>query len=211
VADVNIETNDYVTGLQLAKIAATHAGTPCRAGVITGLATVTVLAQRNKGLIDGLKQAGCQILATQQDQDTADSAKAIADAWKTKYGNEMNVLAVYTDNSALGAMSSTDQSFNPYIVSFNGDDGAIQAMRKPSSRFVADGVVLFPEIGNGIGVAAGDLLAGVKLPKTIISRMRIVTPSNVGSYQSYAARLRVPMQVAFVREGNETVLQATQP
>jgi ribose transport system substrate-binding protein len=206
-ADVNFQTDDYEAAVKLAKYAAQRAGKPCRAGIIEGLPTVQILADRNRGMEDGLKQSGCEILAKQEDKNTSASAKQISDAWKTRYGSQMNVLLTYTDNSTLGAMASVGNGFDPIMTGFNGDDPAIQAIKKKGSHFVATGALMSPEIGNGIASAAAQLLAGKALPKRIITPLKIVTTENVSSYQPYATRLSAPMRVTFANEGDKTVLE----
>jgi ribose transport system substrate-binding protein len=208
-SSVNFQSNDFPVAMQIAHYAAKRVGKPCNVGIIQGIPVVTILNQRDKGLAAGARKAGCTILEQQVDKtDSPSGAKAIADAWKTKYGSKMNLVLTYADNVALGVVASLCGSFQPYITGFNGDTVNIKLMTK-NSRFIATGALLSPEIGNGMAWAAAQLLGGTKLPSNVITPYKIVTTENVQTYQPYERRLKAPMKVQFVKQGGSFVLKTT--
>jgi hypothetical protein len=55
--------------------------------------------------------------------------------------------------------------------------------------------------------AAYQVLNGKKVPRTIAAPYFQVTGANVGSYKSYAQRLKRAMKVSFVKKGSGYVLK----
>jgi ribose transport system substrate-binding protein len=206
---VNFQSNDFPVAEQIAEYAAKRVGKPCNVGIMQGIPVVAILNERNKGLASGARKAGCKILEQQVDKtDSPAGAKVISDAWKTKYGSKMNLVLTYADNVALGVVASVGGDFQPYITGFNGDTINIRQMGK-GSKFIATGALLSPEIGNGMAYAASQLLDGKRVPSTVTAPYKIVTTENVSSYPPYEARLKAPLKVRFVKQGDAFVLKTT--
>lgn len=206
----SIESNDQAAATQIAKYAGAQVGKPCKVGIIQGPPVVPVLNNRNIGYAAGAKAAGCEILDQQINQnDQPATATAIANTWKTKYGNDMNLILAYNDPTAFGALAAVSGSWQPKVTGMNGDEPNIQAVK--DGKQLADGAVGFPELGNGILWAAVEALKGHKLPKLITHKIVIWTKANVDKYVTYNQRLTKPMDVKIAKEGGKYVLNATLP
>lgn len=184
------------------------AGKPCKVGLILGVPVVEVLAARNRGLEQGAKKAGCQILAKAVNQtDVTAGAAPIISAWKTRFGKEMTGVFAYNDPSALAVVAASDSNFDPVVTGSNGDSLAIDAIRH--GRMVA--TMGFPsvETGNGMAWVAYQILHKRKAPQNITALYERITKDNVGKYVTFEERLRKPMTVRFVKRGGLTILTAT--
>ena len=194
--DVNLKANDFQATQVLAKYAAKKAGKPCKVGVMQGFQVVPILKRRADGYKKGAVDAGCEILDVQTDQDdTTQKATEIAQAWRTRFGKDMNVVLANNDPYALSVAAQSTGSFHPVIVGMNGDANAITAIKQ--GRLAASAALLSPELGNAQVYAAWQLLHHKKVPRTINAPYKIITKANVNTYKSYAERLRAPMTVSF--------------
>ena len=92
------------------------------------------------------------------------------------------------------------------IVGVNGDAPNIKAIN--AGQIAATAALLSPEIGNGMGYAAKQLIDGKKLPTNVAANYFQVTKENIGDYKSYEDRLTAPMKVTITGSGNDGVLDA---
>jgi ribose transport system substrate-binding protein len=201
----HVRSNDREAAAALVEYAVTQLDGPCKVGIIQGLSVVPVLNERNLGYEEGAKAAGCEILDQQESQDDQPAtATAIANTWKTKFGDEMNLILAYNDPTAFGAIAATGADWSPKVVGMNGDDPNIQAVK--DGQQLADGAVDMPAIGNAILYAAYLALTGEELPPNLDSDITIVTPENVAEYKTYDERLKSAMDVEFVEQSDGSYL-----
>jgi ribose transport system substrate-binding protein len=208
----NFQYEDKGSGTQLAKLVAAELkkqGKPCAVGIIQGIPVVDILRARNEGLEAGAKAAGCKVLEKQVNQkDNSDGARPIADAWKTKYGSKMTAILAYNDPSALGALSASGGSFKPIVTGMNGDQLALDALKRGS--LFATAAVPNVEVGASMAYAAWlKLVKKQAVPKQVNFPLQIVTKANVGTYKGWDVRLKGPVpKVTFVTAGGRTTMRS---
>jgi ABC-type sugar transport system substrate-binding protein len=208
----NFQYAEAPAARRMARMAAARVkqqGKDCNVGIIQGIPVVTILDARNRGFESGARSAGCRILEKQiNDKDSADGARPIAEAWKTKWGSEMTVLLTYNDPSALGAISTFSGSFRPLVASINADPAALQAIR--AGTMLATSTIPNAEVGNAIAYAAHQhLVRKQRVPKQLVAGVDILTRANVGRYVPWEVRNRRAMSVRFVRQGGQWRIKTT--
>jgi ribose transport system substrate-binding protein len=207
---MNFQVNDREAAEQAATALAEKLGPGCGNGapvaIIEGIPQAEVLKARNDGLAAGAKAAGCKIVAHQVNaKDSADGARPIVDAWKTKYGASLKGILAYNDSSAIGAASATGGKFKPVITGINADQPGVDAVK--DKRVLATWDLRTPEIGNGMAWAAYQLLTKKSLPKTVNVEMVKVSDENVGGYPTNEDRLKAPMKVSIEERDGKAFLQ----
>ena len=208
----NFQYNDDTAIANIAKLAAAEAkkeGKPCNVGIIQGIPVVNILNARNVGMEKGAKAAGCTILEKQvNQQDNNSGALPIVQAWKTKYGSKMTVILAYNDPSAEGAIAAKSGDFQPIVTGMNGDPDGLAAVKNGS--MFATGAVPNVELGEAMAQVANLAIAHKAFPKTVWFNFEIIDKNNVGSYKSWADRLKAgPLKIAFVTKGGKTFVQTT--
>jgi len=209
----NIETNDQEAAKELAEYAAEalkEEGTPCAVGIIQGLEVVNILQNRNLGLEEGAKAAGCKILDKQVNQeDTSAGARPIASGWATKYGSEMTVVLAYNDPSALGASSARQGDFDPVITGMNGDPEGLEAVEQ--GRLLATMKEPVVPIGNVLAQVAYDTaVSKEEVPETIWLSYDLLDSETIKTHPTLAEELESPMSVAWEKQGDRYLATATQ-
>lgn len=190
----------------LAKLAADtakKAGKTCGVGLIQGVSFVQILKARNDNLEAGAKAAGCKILERQVNQkDSADGARPIVQAWKTKWGSKMTVILAYNDPSAEGAAAVVGGGFDPVITGMNGDPAAIQAVK--AGEILATTTIPNPEVGSGFAYGMYQLLVkDQKVPVEVSSSAYVLTKSNASKYVPWSVRNKKPLAVRFANVGGK--------
>lgn len=209
---VNFQVNDEASAEKAATALADELGPNCGGGakvaLIQGIPQAEVLKARNDGLAAGAKAAGCEIVAQQVNaKDSADGARPIVDAWKTKYGADLKGILAYNDSSAIGAAAAVGGDFKPIITGINADQPGVEAVK--DGRVLQTWDLRTPEIGNGMAWAAYQLLSGKgDLPKTINVEMVEVSKDNVVGYPTNEDRLKAPIAVSIEDRNGEAFLQA---
>jgi ribose transport system substrate-binding protein len=209
---MNFQVNDREAAEQAASALAEKLGPGCGGGaqvaIIEGIPQAEVLKARNDGLAAGAKAAGCKVVAHQVNaKDSADGARPIVDAWKTKYGAALKGILAYNDSSAIGAASASGGDFKPVITGINADQPGVDAVK--DRRVLATWDLRTPEIGNGMAWAAYQLLTKKSVPKTVNVEMVKVSDENVGDYPTNEDRLKAPMKVSIEERDGEAFLKAT--
>jgi ABC-type sugar transport system substrate-binding protein len=210
-AAVNFQTNDGESAENAANALAEALGADCGDGasvaIIQGIPQVEVLKERNEGLAAGAKAAGCTIVAQQVNaKDSADGARPIVDAWKTKYGADLKGILAYNDSSAVGAAAAINGDFKPLVTGINADQPGVDAVK--DGRVLQTWDLRTPEIGNGMAWAAHELLTGnTGLPKTINVEMVEVSKDNVDGYPTNEDRLKAPLSISIEERDGESYLK----
>lgn len=210
-AAVNFQTNDGESAENAATTLADALGPDCGDGasvaIIQGIPQVEVLKERNEGLAAGAEAAGCTIVDQQVNaKDSADGARPIVDAWKTKYGADLKGILAYNDSSAIGAAAAVNGDFKPVVTGINADQPGVDAVK--DGRVLQTWDLRTPEIGNGMAWAAHQLLTGADdLPKTINVEMVEVSKDNVEGYPTNEDRLKAPLTVSTEERDGESYLK----
>ena len=139
--------------------------------------------------------AGVNIVEVQTNQFvTPDGAAEIANAWKVQYGSDLAGIWTFNDTSAVGVASTFDDSFNPVLVSINGQPEAIPLL----AEGVIDATYDLQQdmIARGLAYAAIAAVCGDPLPEDIWIDSLPLTPENAGDWVNPADRGLAPLVTA---------------
>lgn len=205
----NIETDDRAAGEEIAKYAAEkleEEGKPCKVGIIQGLEVAHVLHERNVGLEQGAKDAGCEILEKQVNQDdSAAGARPIASAWGTKHGADMTAILAYNDPSALGAIAARNGDFMPVVTGMNGDQEGLEAVE--DGRMLATQFEPVVEMGATVAQLAYDsVINEEEVPAEVINRYQLLTKDTIEGHRTLEEELSSPMAITITQEGDQYVV-----
>lgn len=204
----NFQVNNYESAQAAAALVAKTVGAASQVAIIQGLPVVGVLAARNQGFAEGAKAAGLTVVAEQvNEKDSADGARPIVDAWKTKFGADLKGILAYNDPSALGAASAVGGDFAPVVVGINGDAEGVAAVK--DGRLLATWDFSPVELGNGLAWGAHQVLTGQALPKQVDVEMKMIDKTNADSWKPTADRLAAPMKVSIEERGGKSYLIVT--
>lgn len=160
------------------------------------------------GFKSGAKTSGLNLVATSVDTNISPaSTRALALAFKDKFGSALKGIYVFTDTTALGAASARSGSFTPLVVTVQTDDSTIEAIK--AGRLAATFDIHVPQDGHITAWAAEQLLCGRHIPSRIFVGKGVfsVDSSNVARYRSMADQTKLPFTVKLVKdsEGNWAV------
>ncbi|TFB75424.1 sugar ABC transporter substrate-binding protein [Cryobacterium glaciale] len=178
-------SNFQVTNYESAQQAATYIGENVDATAnvvqIEGVPTVGVLDARNNGFRDGAKATGLNILASEVNGlDTADGSRPIVDAWKSRFGTDIQAIFAYNDDSALGAASAKSGDFDPIVIGMNGSQEGVDGVK--DGRLAATFDFHPVQLGMGLGWAAHELAEGRTIPATVVMDSTLITSANASSW-----------------------------
>jgi ribose transport system substrate-binding protein len=194
---VNFAGSDHDSAAEAAGLIAGEVGEGAGVVQIEGVPVVGVLDARNKGFAAGAEKHGLDLLAHQiNDKDSADGARPIVDAWKSRFGSDIKAIFAYNDPSALGAASAVGGGFKPVVVGMNGSAEGVQAVR--DGRLLATFDFHPVEVGMGLGWAAVQIAAGETLPETVQTTSTMITADNVGEWIPVEEALKRKTEVKVV-------------
>lgn len=202
-------SNFQVTNFESAKEAATlieeAVGPKANVAQIEGLPIVGVLDARNRGFKEGAAELGQTILASQVNEtDGADGARAIVDAWKARFGSEIQAVFAYNDPSAIGVASAKSPEFDPVVIGMNGDADGIKAVE--DGRLLATFDFHPVQVGYSLGWGAHELATGKKLPATVTLEATMIDKSNVDEWVPVKDLLKKKFDVSIKGEGDSAKL-----
>lgn len=205
-------SNFLVTNFEAAKSAAQliedAVGPNAKVAQILGLPAIGELNSRNTGFEEGAAERGQEILAAQINEiDSADGARPIVDAWRTRFGSDIQAIFAYNDPSALGAASAKSPEFDPVIVGFNGSEEGVAAVR--DGRLLATFDQHPVLMGAGLGWAAVHVVRGGKLPETVVLEATPITADNVEDWESTSDLLEKTFDVSIDEGSDPAVLVVT--
>jgi ribose transport system substrate-binding protein len=207
----DFQTTDNQAAQQAVRAVVAKLGGSCgNVAIIQGSPQNLALKARNDGFATAANAAGCKIVAQQINPlDDPAGGRKIADALKAKYGSKLRAIFANNDESATGAASAFGAGFKPVMVSINGDQSGIDAVRR--GQVVATFDYRPVEIGNAMAVAVDQIIRDKrKLPPTIKVEMTKYDSQNVGQWVPPSKQLAAPLKVTFTSSGSSTVLQTTQ-
>lgn len=198
-------TNIQVTNFESAEAAATlieeAVGPNAQVAQIEGLPSVGVLDARNRGFAAGAEALGQTILASQVNElDSADGARPIVDAWKSRFGSEIQAIFAYNDPSAIGAASAKSPEFDPVVIGMNGDADGVAAVK--DGRLLATFDFHPVQVGNALGWAAHQLHLGETLPETLTVEATMITAENADEWVPVADLLQKRFDVSIDDSGD---------
>lgn len=204
----NFQMTNFEAAEDAARLIAETVGKGAGVVSIQGIPAVGVLDARNKGFAAGAEEHGLNVLAEQiNDTNNADGARPIIDAWKSRFGAEIEAVFAYNDLSALGAASANTDDFSPVVIGMNGEAEAVDA--------VADGRLLATynmhpvEMGAALGWGAMELAGGRTLPATVVYELTLLTADNLDTWHSPAEMLQKKIAVEIVEENGVAKLKTT--
>lgn len=206
-------SNFLVSNFEGSKVAAEmiadEFGEGAAVGMVEGLPTIGELKARSDGFNAGVEEFGLDLIASQINEiDSADGARPIADAWKSRFGAELQAIYAYNDPSALGVASAVGGDFNPLIIGFNGSIEGVEAVRDGRIHATFDQHPVF--MGAGLGWAAIELIEGRTLPETVLLDATPVTAETVDSWESPDDQLKKSWDVSIDESGDDAILVVTE-
>jgi ABC-type sugar transport system substrate-binding protein len=138
------------------------------------------LVERAEGFAAGAQEAGLDVVDTEIDPTISpEGGGRIANGWKQQYPDLEGVL-VYGDPAGLGVQSAVDGSWDPVVMSMNGEVAAIEAVATGSLAATYD---LVPVVhGYALAYAAEQAFCGEELPSELKIDIVQVDESNVESW-----------------------------
>lgn len=202
-------SNFQVTNFESAEAAATlieeTVGPNANVAQIEGLPSVGVLDARNRGFAAGAEALGQTILASQVNElDGADGARPIVDAWKSRFGAEIQAIFAYNDPSAIGAASAKSPDFDPVVIGMNGDADGVAAVK--DGRLLATFDFHPVQVGAALGWAAHQLFLGETLPETVTLEATMITAENADEWVPVSELLQKSFDVSIQEEGGSAKL-----
>lgn len=204
----NFQVTNFEAAESAAKLIEEAVGPDAKVAQIEGLPSVGVLEARNEGFRQGAADLGQEILASQVNElDSADGARPIVDAWKSRFGAELQAIFAYNDPSALGAASAVDETFKPVIIGMNGDVDGVQAVE--DGRLLATFDFHPVQLGAGLGWAAVEAANGRPLPETVVIEATTITADTADEWSPVSELLTKTFDIKIVEDGGVSKLEAT--
>ena len=175
-------------------------------GVLAGPPVADVLVDRNTGFDTGVAASGLSVLDRQEGnpQQPDVSGRQIADAWRTQFGDRMQGILSFNDETAVGVVSAFADGFRPVVVSINASQAGVELVR--SGAVAATWSLVPVEYGHLLAWAAQEAAAGRELPPVINIEMPRVDAGNVGSWTPPQERIGQPFTVELEDRGGESYL-----
>lgn len=204
----NFQMTNFEAAKDAARLIEETVGKNANVVSIQGIPAVGVLDARNRGFAEGAAERGQTVLAEQiNDTNNADGARPIVDAWKSRFGNEIQAIFAYNDLSALGAASAKTDDFNPVVIGMNGEAEAVAAVE--DGRLLATYNMHPVEMGAALGWGAMELANGRTLPEKVVYELTLLTAENVDEWHSPEDLLQKSITVEIVEEDGVARLKTT--
>ena len=160
------------------------------------------LIERAEGFAAGAEAAGLEVLDTEIDTAISpESAEQIAVGWRAQFPDLDGVL-VFGDPSGIGVQAATDDSWDPVIMSINGEVAAVDAVEAGSLAATYD---LLPIIhGYLLAYAADQAWCGNELPEEIVISTVQVDESNVDAWTPLDEQRELPFSVELEESDGRT-------
>jgi ABC-type sugar transport system substrate-binding protein len=207
--DIAFNNNDYASARNAALSVARKIGKPCgNVAIVMGFPGVYSLNNRNRGLVAGALAAGCKIVDRQISKNDQVDARKIVDGWKTKYGETLNGILCYNDETASSATSAFDSGFHPFVNGINATDPGINGVKRGQILETWD--IRPVEMGNAVAWAADQLVAKKQHPpRTVTVQMTRVTKANLASFRTVKTRLKSAVNVRIGHKDGRPILVTT--
>lgn len=204
----NFQVGNFESAKEAAQLIEDTVGPNAKVVSIEGIPSVGVLDARNRGFAEGAAALGQTVLASQVNEtNNADGARPIIDAWKSRFGSEIQAVFAYNDLSALGAASAVTDKFNPVIIGMNGEAEAVAAVK--DGRLLATYNMHPVELGAGLGWGAIELAKGGTLPEKVEYSLTLVTADNADEWIPVDELLTKKIDVKIVEENGTAKLETT--
>lgn len=208
-AATDVEPPNLEAATQVTHYLATKVGPGAKVAAILAPTYQEGLVARNLGFTQTAKAAGLQVVATQTTNNPSapDPGRTAADAFKQQFGSALKGIFAAFDPNGLGAASATGDSFQPAVVSLNGDVDAIQAVRAGRLAATAD----FQPVAAGAALFYGahGALCGTHLPATIDYDSVLITKSNVARWRPWSEQIASGFKVTLQNRGGQEYLDTT--
>ncbi|MCB1273997.1 MAG: sugar ABC transporter substrate-binding protein [Leucobacter sp.] len=205
----NFQVTNYESAESAASLIEETVGPNAKVAQIEGLPIVGVLDARNRGFAAGAEALGQTILASQINElDSADGARPIVDAWKSRFGSEIQAIFAYNDQSAIGAASAKSDDFNPIVIGMNGDSDGVAAVK--DGRMLATYDFHPVQMGAGLGWAAHQLVLGETLPETVVLEAAMITKDNADQWIPVDEWLKKSFDVSIEDVNGTSMLKVTE-
>jgi ABC-type sugar transport system substrate-binding protein len=138
------------------------------------------LVERAEGFAAGAEDAGFEVVDTQIDPTISpEGGEEIANGWKQQFPDLDGVL-VYGDPAGLGVQAAVDDTWDPVVMSMNGEVAAIDSVEAGTLAATYD---LVPVVhGYALAYAAEQAFCGDDLPDELKIDVVQVDESNVDSW-----------------------------
>lgn len=204
----NVATSPFDAGSQGARYLRRLVGNGDVAAIEGPAFAGPVLTARNSGFNTGARRAGLNVVdRATNNQLFEQGARQIADAWRIRYGDDLRGIWAFNDPTGRGAASARSGSFQPRVISINGEPATMAAIRAGTITATWD---LQPQyIGTALALGVEAARCNRKLPKTLWIPVRRYDRQNIRRWvpwerlrtRSFSVRLRKAGQRTFVRPG----------
>ncbi len=175
---------------------------------VDGPSFAEVLVRENTAFDKGAKEAGLTVVAKQANQQiTPQGAKAIADAYKSRYGKNLKGIWTFNDTSAIGVASSLGGDFNPAIVSIDAQPEAIPLVQ--SGKILATYDIQQDKLAQALAFSALAGLCKTSVPSEIVVPVKKYDKSNISSYRPLDQRVNDPFNVEFEQKNGRNYLKTS--
>lgn len=174
-------------------------------GAINGPEFVEVIRRENVAFAQAADAAGLTVADTQVNQTiTPEAARAIADGWKQQFGADLAGFWAFNDTSAVAAASASDDTFDPVIVSINGQPEVIPLVE--SGAILATFDLQQDKLGQALAYAALAGICGTEVPEEIVIPVKEINADNVADWRPLTDRVDDPFDVRFEELDGRTFL-----
>ena len=152
-----------------------------KVAAILGPTVSEAVKVRNEGFLTEAKKIGLNVVDQQTNGKLdAETARAITDSWRQKYGKDLAAIWSFNDTSAVAATSALQGSFKPVVIGMNAQPDAVAAVQQGRLSATFD---LQPiTIAHAMFWAADLARCGKKLPATVTVGDTLVDSSTVGNW-----------------------------
>jgi len=199
-------TADVETAVSEATAQIKAEGEGGKVAAVTGPPLAEILVRENTAFEENAKKDGLTVVESQANtQISPAGAKAVADGYKQKYGNDLTAIWTFNDTSAVGIASSFGPDFQPELYSINGQPEAIPFVK--DGRITATWDLRQDKLGQALAYAALQALCNKELPKEIVVPVQKIDKSNVESYRPLSDRANDPFQVELEERDGRTFIK----
>ena len=153
-----------------------------------------VLVRQREAFQAAAAEAGFELVDEQVNQTiTPDGGRQIADAFKQQYGEDLAGIWTFNDTTAVGVAGSFDDSFDPALVSINGQPEAIPLVEGGAIDVTYD--LQQDKIGQALAYGALAAICDREVPEQIRVPIEVVDTETVGDYRPLQERVGDPFDI----------------
>jgi len=199
-------TADVESAVSAATALIKAAGKGGKVAAVTAPPLAEILVRENTAFDKDAAADGLTVLDKQPNtMISPPGAKAIADAFKQKYGKDLTAIWTFNDTSATGIASSLGGDFTPQVYSINGQPEAIPFVK--DGRITATWDLRQDKLGQALAYGALAGLCGKTIPSELVVPVVKIDKSNVDSYRALADRVGDPFDIQLEQKDGRSFIK----